>query len=356
MIHSHDIEDESDEDEEDENTSEYQWCLHCERAYRKGEHRMVGDIPMCPYQDCNGDVFMDGWDWDKFREPLPQYPEIPEFGVKYPMYPSKAEVVPTKAPEVQELSPEARKILEYLVVEMRRGRFLPSDPTSFCGYKETHDALDLKQVRASWGNSLRVQGLEGLALWIKAQGLPAITGLIVAEAEPRLPGSGYYRVNDVPDDSTSWWNEQIKASILHDWSIWVPDLEGVSIKDLNEDSRTFLDGVSSTVTKETRQRCNALRLAAKSLFRCPDGLLRCKVCGWHKPEHGMVSGDIVELHHIDPVSQAPQEGTVVTLAKAAQLLVPVCPNCHRMIHSRTGGGQFELDALKQIITEKRETS
>ncbi|MFD2256886.1 hypothetical protein ACFSSA_09375 [Luteolibacter algae] len=89
MIHAHDSENESDEDEEDENTSEYQWCMHCERAYRRGEHRMVGDIPMCPYPDCDGDIFMDGWDWDQFREPLPQYPEVPEHGVKYPMYPSK---------------------------------------------------------------------------------------------------------------------------------------------------------------------------------------------------------------------------------------------------------------------------
>lgn len=156
-----------------------------------------------------------------------------------------------------ELSSDARRILVYLVAEMRRGRFLPSDPGSFCGYKETHDALDLKQVRASWGNSLRVQGLQDLVLWIKAKGLPGITGLI--------------------------------------------------------------------------------------------GLLRCKVCDWHKPEHGMISGDIVELHHIDPISDAPDDGRTITAKEALELLAPVCPTCHRMIHARTGGGQFDVSELKQII-------
>lgn len=63
--------------------------MHCERAYKHGEHRMVNGIAMCPYPDCNGDVFSDGWDWDHFREPLPQYPAVPAHGVKYPMYPPK---------------------------------------------------------------------------------------------------------------------------------------------------------------------------------------------------------------------------------------------------------------------------
>jgi hypothetical protein len=45
----------------------------------------------------------------------------------------------------------------------------------------------------------------------------------------------------------------------------------------------------------------------KEQLRDADGLLRCKVCDWHKPEDEMISGDIVELHHLDPISEAPDE-------------------------------------------------
>jgi len=341
-----------DENEEDELRSDYQWCMHCERAFKRGEHRMVGDIRMCPYPGCGGDVFSDGWDWDQFREPLPQYPAVPEFGVKYPMYPSKEtapETLPITSASVPLLTHEARRILEYLVSKMRLGRFNPSDEGSFCGYKEVHTALGLDKKGPQWGKSLENQGMAVLAKWIRANKLPAITGLIVAEQEPRLPGKGFYDVNGMPDNSTEWWRNQIKAAILQDWSPWVSDLEAVSFADLAADSRTHIDGASASVTREVKIRCDALRLAARVLFRGQDGLLRCRVCDWHKPAHGMISGDIVELHHLDPISEAPVEGRIVTIADAATLFVPVCPNCHRMIHARTGGGQFDIEALRRIL-------
>lgn len=345
------------DEEDDEEKSDFIWCMHCERAYKRGEHRMVGDIPKCPYPGCGGDVFSDGWDWDMFREPLPQYPEIPEFGVKYPMYPK--EDAPQTPPVISspgpQLTPEARQILIYLVSEMRHGRFNPADEASFCGYKETHTALGLKQKRANWGNSLRVQGLENLATWIRSEGLPAITGLIVGEEEPRLPGAGYYRVNGVPDNSLEWWRNQMRASVMQDWSKWVPDLEVVSLAELVADSKSHIDGATATVTREVKIRCDALRQAAKVLFRSPDGLLRCKICDWHKPKHGMISGDIVELHHLDPISDAPDEGRIVTIAEAATLFAPVCPNCHRMIHARTGGGQFTPESIREILQKSLST-
>lgn len=354
MIRPHDVEDLSDEDEEEDEDdgprSDYQWCMHCERAYKRGEHRMVVDIAMCPYPGCGGDVFSDGWDWDRFREPLPQYPAVPEFGVKYPMYPPKKTAPePIKSVSVPQLTHEARRILEYLVSKMRLGRFNPSDEGSFCGYKEVHTALGLDKKGPQWGKSLENQGMAALAKWILANKLPAITGLIVAEQEPRLPGKGFYDVNGIPDNSTEWWRNQIRAAILHDWSPWVPDLESVSFADLVADARAHIDGASALVTREVKIRCDALRQAAKVLFRGPDGLIRCKICDWHKPAHGMISGDIVELHHLDPISEAPDEGRIVTVADAVTLFVPLCPNCHRMIHARTGSGHFDIETLRGIL-------
>ncbi len=327
-----------DSDEDEEEVSDYIWCMHCERAYKRGEHRMVGDIPMCPYAGCGGDTFMDGWDWDRFREPLPQYPSIPEPGKNYPMYPLK----------LPKLSAEGHRILEVLVAEMGRGRFRPHDESTFCGYKELHTILALPVKGPHWGKSLENQGLADLAKWIRAAQLPAISGLIVGEREPRLPGKGYYEVNGHPNGSTGWWHDQIRKAIAFDWSPWVPDTGALPFDEFSNDSRSYAEGSTSQVTREVKARCDALRKRARELFRDADGFLRCRVCTWHKPD-ARISGDIVELHHIDPIAEAPDEGRTISITDATKLLVPVCPNCHRMIHAKTGGGQFSVESLTSIL-------
>ena len=70
----------------DDGTSEYQWCLHCERAYKRGEHRLIDGLEMCPYEDCDGDTVLDGWAWPSVREGHSDYPEVPECGKVYPLY------------------------------------------------------------------------------------------------------------------------------------------------------------------------------------------------------------------------------------------------------------------------------
>lgn len=62
------------------------WCLHCERAYQKGEHRKLSGLSMCPYEDCDGDTVIDQWTWSRIREENPGYPEIPERGTVYALY------------------------------------------------------------------------------------------------------------------------------------------------------------------------------------------------------------------------------------------------------------------------------
>lgn len=84
--------------------SEYKWCLHCERTYKWDEFRhkkmepfIVNHVKyepefyLCPYPDCNGNYYGDGWDWDYMREHHPEYPEIPEHDVVYPLYPTESE-------------------------------------------------------------------------------------------------------------------------------------------------------------------------------------------------------------------------------------------------------------------------
>lgn len=71
---------------DEEIRSEFLWCLHCERAYKRGEFRLVNGLQMCPYEDCDGSTVLDGWDWAQIREKHAEYPEIPEKEQVYPLY------------------------------------------------------------------------------------------------------------------------------------------------------------------------------------------------------------------------------------------------------------------------------
>lgn len=70
----------------------------------------------------------------------------------------------------------------------------------------------------------------------------------------------------------------------------------------------------------------------------------CKVCGFN---FGTVYGEIgkgfIEVHHIEPVSGL-QQGTVVNPASD---LVPLCANCHSMIHRKSP--PYTVEELKTMI-------
>lgn len=211
MIRLHNAENENFDPYEGQNKSAYQWCLHCERTYKRGEYRLIQGLRMCPYPGCDGDTVMDGWDWDQLRRQLPQYSEIPEPGVRYELYPKDFPV----------LTEGARKILVYLVAEIRKGRFDPGNERTFCKHKEVHETLGFFRIATQWSGSLETHGLTHLHKWTRTHQLPAIAGLVLSEKKPRRPDPFYYKEYGMPDGSTDWWREQIKAAIEFNWSEWI---------------------------------------------------------------------------------------------------------------------------------------
>jgi 5-methylcytosine-specific restriction protein A len=246
------------------------------------------------------------------------------------------------------LAPEGKAILQLLVNCIREGRFRPDNPKDFMGYGEAHRRLGIERRGIHWGGSLRKQGMENLAVWLHENGLPAVTGLIV-DQKNFLPGDGYFEVNGRQIDDRNWWSDQVRKAIAFDWSPYVEDDTAPSLDELARYEQSVVEGKLSTVEVEVRSRCEALRKRARQYHRSSDGKLRCLVCGWSKPDNGMISGDIVELHHIRQLAKLPVDGQRLTLADAVQSLAPLCPCCHRILHSRTGGGPFTLDQLKDII-------
>lgn len=81
---------------------------------------------------------------------------------------------------------------------------------------------------------------------------------------------------------------------------------------------------------------------------------RCKGCGLDfKEKYGELGAEYIEVHHLFPISQSSGEHIV----DPATELVPLCANCHAMIH-RINGEEMTIEKLRshinpQYIIQKR---
>lgn len=73
--------------------------------------------------------------------------------------------------------------------------------------------------------------------------------------------------------------------------------------------------------------------------------LNCFVCGFNFEDvYGEHGKDFIEVHHIKPLSSFKKE----TLINPEKDMIPLCANCHRMIH-RKRDKVLQVEELKKMI-------
>lgn len=115
------------------------------------------------------------------------------------------------------------------------------------------------------------------------------------------------------------------------------DQEVIRNTDLPE--TLYLEGAQKQIL------CNHYERNPKARARCIAAQgTACKVCGF---DFGIAFGEVfaskIEVHHIKPISEIGEEYVVDPVRD----LVPVCPNCHRMLHSKADG-VYSIDELKAL--------
>ena len=124
------------------------------------------------------------------------------------------------------------------------------------------------------------------------------------------------------------------------------DLEVESEKADEEEVSLGLEGRSRAIVSRVRERSPRLRAAALKIH----GYL-CQVCGFDfEGTYGAWGRGFVEVHHVQELSAAPDEGVEVDPATA---LAVVCSNCHRMIH-RKAKRALRLAELRKIVADASE--
>jgi 5-methylcytosine-specific restriction protein A len=76
---------------------------------------------------------------------------------------------------------------------------------------------------------------------------------------------------------------------------------------------------------------------------------KCAVCGMVMEEkYGEVGKDFIHIHHKDFISGYATGHEIDPITD----LIPVCPNCHSMLHRKISGKYLNIDELKNILVQR----
>lgn len=123
------------------------------------------------------------------------------------------------------------------------------------------------------------------------------------------------------------------------WTPPVPALPGE--EDLTEGA--FLEGTAHSILRNAYERDPLARQACIEIHG-----LRCAACDFNfASTYGEIGAGYVEVHHRVPLSTV--AGTY--RVDPAKDLVPLCANCHSMVHRRTP--PYDVEELRQAIASAR---
>lgn len=109
-------------------------------------------------------------------------------------------------------------------------------------------------------------------------------------------------------------------------------------------SQTYIEGMAlkgSIIHYERNQKAREVCLAHYGYS--------CHVCGMNfENVYGEIGKDFIHVHHVDFISSF--KGMAHEI-KATEGLIPVCPNCHAMLHRKINGKYLSPEELKTIISK-----
>lgn len=105
------------------------------------------------------------------------------------------------------------------------------------------------------------------------------------------------------------------------------------------------EGVVEIKNVQIRKRSKKLVTLAKKIFYKKNKKLFCVACGFDfkKTYNGLGKG-YIEIHHTEPMHEYDVKGEKINIILALKKLIPLCSNCHRMIHKEKG----KIISLRQL--------
>ncbi|WP_239616372.1 HNH endonuclease [Cohnella mopanensis] len=143
-------------------------------------------------------------------------------------------------------------------------------------------------------------------------------------------------------------DEQERESMLFEWAGkllgMVLSLLPLEEESIEEEALGLPEGALTRVEVNIYERSSINRQICIMLCGCI-----CKVCEFDfERTYGPMGRGYIHVHHVVPISNL-SENYIIDPSKD---LVPVCPNCHSMLHKRNP--PFLVNELKKILQNNRE--
>jgi DNA-binding PadR family transcriptional regulator len=118
-----------------------------------------------------------------------------------------------------------------------------------------------------------------------------------------------------------------------------------------DENTTINEGAQIVAQTKTYKR--SIKLRDKAIqFYTENDRIKCKACCFDFKEfYGEYGKAFIEIHHQKPVYQYDGEDIELTITQALINVIPVCANCHRMIHRRRDI-PLSIEELKSYIQEE----
>ena len=93
------------------------------------------------------------------------------------------------------------------------------------------------------------------------------------------------------------------------------------------------EGELTVSNRAVVRRSALLRQEAIKHFAEENGSIACVGCGFRSEiAYGPDHRGMIEIHHTEPLFLRSGVGWRTAIADALELVVPLCPNCHRVVH------------------------
>jgi predicted HNH restriction endonuclease len=118
------------------------------------------------------------------------------------------------------------------------------------------------------------------------------------------------------------------------------------------DENIFIfEGRRKTVTAKVYERSNLLRDKVIE-YHTNDGKIVCEACGFDfNKVYGEIGHGYIEIHHQKPIFQYEDTDFAKLVNDALKDLIPLCSNCHRMVH-RKKDSPLSIQELRKMLASQ----
>jgi len=231
---------------------------------------------------------------------------------------------------------------------------------------DTYKKIDDEKIKQSFSELLPFGELNFWDFGVKATGR-----LTEGDAVKIVCGNICYRVELIKvirDEEGELgdlfgWARQFKAPFRNVAALIIHDIDNISENDLNilrekatiitnsffkisslenNENQKFVEGRSYGVVLNKYERSSEARDKCIEYYKC-----KCAVCMFDFEKiYGVIGKDFIHVHHIVPLSEIRKEYSLDPI----QDLIPVCPNCHAMIHREKPA--LSIKQLRKLISDR----